>query len=174
LVKLKPNTVQKGLSKIKQSWTEISGDNPFDYQFIDQQLDALYEQERNLGTIVGIASLFAILVGGLGLFALASLNIQNRMKELSIRKILGASNGTTLFLIAKEYMIMIVITLLIASPITWFIMSDWLSTFTYRIDITIVVFLIAGIVATVTAALSISYHSYRAIRTEPIDYLRYE
>ena len=174
LVKLKPNTVQKGLSKIEQSWTEISGDNPFDYQFIDQQLDAVYEQERNLGTIVGIASLFAILVGGLGLFALASLNIQNRMKELSIRKILGASNGNTLFLIAKEYIILIVITLLIASPITWYIMSNWLSTFTYRIEITVVAFLIAGIVATVTAVLSISYHSYRAIRTEPIDYLRYE
>ncbi|MAX70927.1 MAG: hypothetical protein CMC76_07455 [Flavobacteriaceae bacterium] len=174
LVRLKPNAVQDGISEIKQVWTEISGDSPFDYQFIDQQLDALYEQEQNLGTIVGITSLFAILVGGLGLFALASLNIQNRMKELSIRKILGASNGTTLFLIAKEYIIMIVITLLIASPITWFIMSDWLSTFTYRIDITVIVFLLAGIVATVTAVLSISYHSYRAIKTEPIEYLRYE
>lgn len=174
LVRLKPNNISEGISAIERSWTEISGDSPFDYQFVDQQLDALYEQEQNLGSIVGIASLFAILVGGLGLFALASLNIQNRMKELSIRKILGASNGTILSLIAKEYIIMIMLTLLIASPITWYIMSDWLSSFTYKIDITVVVFLFSGFVATITAALSISYHSYKALKTEPIEYLRNE
>jgi len=174
LVRLKANNIQKGLSAIEQSWLEISGDTDFNYNFIDQQLDSLYEQEQNLGTIVGIASLFAILVGGLGLFALASLNIRNRMKELSIRKILGASNGSNLYLIVKEYIIMLLITLAIATPISWYIMSDWLSTFTYKIDITVMIFLYAGLVAAITAAISISYHSFKAIKTAPLEYVRNE
>jgi len=174
LVKLRANQIEEGISKLEKVWKEINGNDPFSYNFVEDEINATYAQERNLGKIVGIAALFAILVGCLGLFALASINIQSRMKELSIRKILGASEQVILYLISREYLIMIAITLLIAAPICWYMMSNWLSGFAYRIEINMIFFIYTAIIALVTTLVSIGYHAYNAMRMEPIEYLRYE
>ncbi len=174
VVKLKPNQITEGIARLESTWKEILGNEVFEYQFVDEQINASYEQERNLSKIVGIAALFAIIVGSLGLFALASLNIQNRMKELSIRKILGASEQIVLYLVSKEYLIMIAITLLISAPICWYIMSNWLSGFAYRINIGIIYFIVAALIALFTTMVSIGYHAYNALKSQPVDYLRYE
>lgn len=174
LVRLQANRIEKGIGNIRKAWSEIEGEQPFDFQFVDNQLEQQYRSERNLGSIISIASILAIIVGGLGLFALASLNIHNQMRELSIRKVLGASEVDSALTIVREYLFLIGATLLIATPITWYIMSDWLSSFTYRIPMSMVYFLISGFIATSMAMISISYHTVKAIRSEPVEFLKYE
>ena len=173
-VRLAGNTISEGLEALQKTWSEISPEETFEFQFVDEQINSMYQQEQNLGTIVGIAALFTILVGGLGLFALVSLNIQNRMKELSIRSILGASNGIRLYLISKEYLFMLLGALAISAPIAWYVMGDWLANFAYRIPLSATFFLWAGLIALITAALSIGYHAHKAIKTPPVEYLRNE
>ena len=173
-VKLEGDKISEGLEVLQKTWSEISPDETFEFQFIDEQISAMYKQEQNLGTIVGIAALFTILVGSLGLFALVSLNIQNRMKELSIRSILGASEGIRLYLISKEYIFMLLGALLISTPIAWYVMGDWLAGFAYRIPLSATFFLWAGLIALITSALSIGYHANKAVKTPPVEYLRNE
>lgn len=174
VVRLQKNRIEDGIGDIQKAWAEIVGDQPFDFQFVDNQLDLQYRNERNLGRIISIASILAILVGGLGLFALASLNIHNQMRELSIRKVMGASDGDTALIIVKEYLILIGVTLMIATPITWLFMSNWLSSFTYSIPMSIVYFLGSGMIATIMALISISYHTAKAVRSQPVEFLKYE
>ncbi len=174
LVRLQKNRIENGIGDINKAWSEIVGDKPFEFQFVDNQLDLQYKSEKNLGSIISIASILAIIVGGLGLFALASLNIHNRMRELSIRKVLGASNQDTAYIIVKEYLWLIGVTLIIATPVTWLIMSNWLSSFTYRINMSIVYFLVSGIIAVIMATISISYHTMKAVKSQPVEFLKYE
>jgi putative ABC transport system permease protein len=171
-VSLSGNNITAGINILEKTWDEIIGEETFSLQFVDEQIDAMYRQERNLGTIVRIAAILTILIGSLGLFALVSLNIKTRMKELSIRKILGASKGTCLYIISKEYLILVGISLLAAIPVTWYLMSDWLSRFAYHIDVGITFFILAGLVSLLAATFSISYHSFKAVRTQPIAHLR--
>ncbi|NNE78524.1 MAG: FtsX-like permease family protein, partial [Pricia sp.] len=172
LVRLTKNNVEAGIKMIEKIWIELTGNQTFDFQFVDEQIDGMYRQERNLGKIVGIAASMTILVGSLGLFALVSLNIKTRMKELSIRRILGASERIQLFLVTKEYFVLVGLALLIAVPICWYIMTNWLSSFAYRITIGPQFFLIAGLVSLIAAILSIGYQSLSAIRTQPVDFLK--
>ena len=173
-VSLSGNNITEGIKILEKTWDEIIGDETFSFQFVDEQIDTMYRQERNLGKIVGIAAVLTILIGSLGLFALVSLNIKARMKELSIRKFLGASKGTCLYIISKEYLILVGLSLLTAIPVTWYFMSDWLSSFAYHIEVGISFFILAGLVSLLVATFSISYHSYKAIRTQPIEHLRQE
>ncbi|MCG2459775.1 ABC transporter permease [Flavobacteriaceae bacterium F89] len=173
-VRLGRNGIAAGIQILKKTWNEVAGDQTFNFQFVDDQINAMYKQEQNLGKIVGIAAIITILVGSLGLFALVSLNIKTRMKELSIRKILGATNGMQLFLVSKEYVVLVAIALVASIPITWYIMLKWLSGFSYRIDISPIFFIMAGLVSLAAAILSIGYHSLKAVRTQPIEYLRQE
>lgn len=174
LVRLQGNRIENGIKDVRGAWSEIVGEKPFDFQFVDNQLELQYRNEHNLGSIISIASVLAIIVGGLGLFALASLNIHNQMRVLSIRKILGASNIDLTLTIVREYFFLIGGTLLIATPITWYIMSDWLASFTYRIPMSMIYFLIAGFIATCMSMISIGYHTAKAVRSEPVEFLKHE
>ncbi len=170
-VRLQGGNVSEGLEILEKIWSEISQDETFEFQFVDEQINAMYQQERNLGTIVGIAALFTILVGSLGLFALVSLNIQNRMKELSIRSILGASEGIRLYLISKEYLFMLLGALAISAPVVWYVMDNWLAGFAYRTPLSLTFFLWAGFIAFISASISIGYHAHKAVKTSPVEYL---
>ncbi|HEY0742031.1 MAG TPA: FtsX-like permease family protein, partial [Chryseosolibacter sp.] len=116
----------------------------------------------------------AILIGSLGLYGLASLAMQNRTKEISIRKVLGASEHSLLVLLSRDYVLLIVVSLLISVPITWFLMKDWLSTFEYRINIGISVFVISGGISLAIALITISYEAIKTAWSQPAKTLKYE
>ncbi|MGB4972649.1 MAG: FtsX-like permease family protein, partial [Cyclobacteriaceae bacterium] len=128
----------------------------------------------NLGKIISIATILAMLIGGLGLYALASLAMQNRTKEISIRKVMGASERSLLTLLSKDYLYLVGISLLISVPVTFFIMTNWLQSFEYKVAISWQVFVFAGGVSLMVAILTISYQAIKTAWSQPAKTLKYE
>jgi putative ABC transport system permease protein len=174
LIRLKPGNASETIEQIKAVWDKLTGGEEFAFSFVDQSLDAQYRADKNLGKIVSIATMLAILIGSLGLYGLASLAMQNRTKEISIRKVLGATEQSLLILLSKDYVYLIVVSLMLSVPITWFLMSTWLSTFEYKIEIGPGVFLLAGSISLAIAFITISYQALKTAWSQPADTLKYE
>jgi putative ABC transport system permease protein len=174
LIRLQPGNMSAAIDQIKSVWDKLTGGEEFSFNFVDQALNAQYRNDQNLGKIVSIATLLAIVIGSLGLYGLASLAMQNRVKEISIRKVLGATGKSLLVLLCKDYVYMIGISLLVSIPVTWYLMTDWLSSFVYRVNIGMDVFLFAGGISLLIALLTISYQTIKTVMTQPADTLKYE
>jgi putative ABC transport system permease protein len=174
LIRLRPGNASETLDQIKQTWDKLTGGEEFGFSFVDQTLAMQYRNDQNLGKIVGIATLLAILIGSLGLYGLASLAMQNRIKEISIRKVLGATERSLLILLSRDYVMLILISLVLSVPITWYFMKNWLSTFEYKVDMGPETFLFAGGVSLVIALLTISYEAIKAAWSQPAETLKYE
>jgi putative ABC transport system permease protein len=155
-------------------WEKISEGEEFTFAFVDQALAAQYRSDQNLGRIVRIATILAALIGSLGLYALASLAMQNRTKEISIRKVMGATEKSLLILLTKDYVVLIMISLLLSVPITWYTMSQWLKSFEYRVDIGWQIFALAGVLSLLIALITISYQAIKTAWTHPAETLKYE
>lgn len=174
LIRLMPGNMNNTIEEIHQVWDKITGGEEFTFTFADQAMAAQYRNDQNLGKIVSLASLLAIVIGSLGLYGLASLAMQNRVKEISIRKVLGATQNSLLILLSRDYVYLVLITLVISVPLTWWMMDNWLSGFEYRISIGWDVFLFAGALSLLIALLTISYQAIRTAWTQPADTLKYE
>ncbi len=147
---------------------------PMEVHFLDQQLESFYEKEARAGMIFRMGAGLCIFVACLGLFGLASFTVMKRTKELGIRKILGANQTNLFLLLSSSFTKQIGIAFIIASPIAYYIMNNWLQVFEYRVSLGLGVFLLAGIMAVFIALITISYRSIKAIRSNPVDSLRYE
>jgi len=174
LVKTRGEDLQNSIARVKAAWNKIIPNEEFDFTFMDQTIAAQYQQEQNLGKIVSIASILAIVIGSLGLLGLAALTMASKVKEISLRKVLGASERTILFMLSKDYVYLVFIAVLIASPITYYFMDKWLESFEYHVLIGIEVFLIAGGIALLVALFTISFQTIKASLTKPVDSLKYE
>ncbi len=174
LIRLKPGNMQVGIDKIKMVWDKMTGNQEFSFTFVDQAITAQYASDQNLGKIMRIATLLAVIIGGFGLYGLASLAMQNRTKEIGIRKVLGASERSLLILLSKDYVYMVGISMLIAIPLTVYFMQNWLSGFEYRVRIGWEAFFISGLLAIGIALATISYQAIRTAWTQPVDTLKYE
>jgi len=174
IVRLQPGTMQTTIDQIKGVWEKISPGEEFTFDFVDQTLAAQYRSDQNLGKIVRIATMLAILIGSLGLYALASLAMQNRTKEISIRKVMGATEQSLLMLLTKDYVFLIMISLLLSVPITWYMMNQWLESFEYRVTIGWQVFVWAGALSLLIALVTISYQAIKTAWTRPAETLKYE
>jgi putative ABC transport system permease protein len=174
LIRLRGGEIAESMEGIKGVWARMTGGEEFDFTFVDQALAAQYRGDENLGRIVSSASLLAILIGSLGLYGLASLAMQNRTKEISIRKVLGATERSLLVLLSKEYVLLIIVSLVISVPITLYIMTQWLSGFEYKVAIGPDVFLLSGGISLGIAMLTISYQILKTTWTQPADTLKYE
>lgn len=174
MVRLKAGETAAGLDEIKKAWETIIGQEEFTFTFVDEALAAQYESDQNLGKIVSVATILAILIGSLGLYGLASLAMQNRTKEITIRKVLGATEGSLLVLLSREYVVLIAICLLISVPLTVYMMQGWLSTFEYRVNIGWFVFLISGGISLTIAMLTIGHQTLKTAWTQPAEALKYE
>jgi putative ABC transport system permease protein len=174
IVRLKQSETAVGVDQVKNAWESISGGEEFSFSFVDQSLVAQYRADQNLGKIVSVATILAILIGSLGLYGLASLAMQNRTKEITIRKVLGATEGSLLLLLSREYVILIVVCLGISVPLTVYMMQGWLSTFEYRVPIGWVVFLISGGISLMIAILTIGHQTLKTAWTQPAQALKYE
>jgi putative ABC transport system permease protein len=173
-IRLKPGNASETLVKIEAIWDKLTGGEEFAFQFVDETLNAQYRGDQNLGKIVSLTTMLAMLIGSLGLYGLASLAMQNRTKEISIRKVLGASEQSLLILLSRDYILLILISLLVSVPITWYLMKDWLSTFEYRINIGAGVFMVSGGISLAIALITISYEAIKTAWSQPAKTLKYE
>lgn len=174
MVRVKPEGMSATLDQIKSTWSNLTGGEEFAFTFVDQAMDKQYRSDQNLGKIVSIATLLAMIIGSLGLYALASLAMQNRTKEISIRKVMGATEQSLLVLLSKDYVMLIAVSLLLSVPITWYLMNNWLQSFQYRVDVSWQVFAAAGGLSLVIALLTISYQAIKTAWTRPAETLKYE
>ncbi len=162
------------IDHVKQSWEKAFPGNPFEYFFLDDYFNKQYENERKFGGLFLTFAALAVIVGCLGLFGLSAYTATQRTKEIGIRKALGSSERGIFFLLSQEYLKLVGFSILIATPLVWWVMNNWIQNFAYRASISGLIFLIAGIIVLLVALATISYQTLRAARIKPVDSLRYE
>jgi putative ABC transport system permease protein len=155
-------------------WAKYSGDYPFSYSFVDENYDALYKSEQRTGVLFNVFAIVAIFISCLGLFGLAAYTAQVKTKEIGIRKVLGATVANIVQLLAKDFMILVAISLVIAVPLGWWAMHSWLQDFVFRINISWWIFCVAGLVAVLIALITVGMHAIRAALANPVKSLKEE
>jgi putative ABC transport system permease protein len=162
------------MASIEEVWQSFFPSWPMEYAFVDQGFDAVYRSEERLAQLFSVFAGFALFVGCLGLFGLASFTASQRRKEIGVRKVMGASVASIVLLLSKEIGVLVVVALAVATPAAWYGMSRWLEGFAYRIDVAWWLFPVAGGVALAIAWLTVSFQSVKAAVADPVDSLRYE
>ena len=173
-VRISGNDIPATLNFLKSKWKEYRADYPFDYNFLDDQLAGLYDKDQKSGDVFGIFAIIAAIIACLGLFGLSSFIAEVRTKEIGIRKVLGAKVSGIVFLLSKEFMLLILIANIIAWPLSYYFMNNWLSDFAYKIGISIWIFFGAGIAALLIALITVGTHAFKAATANPVEALRYE
>jgi len=174
LVRLSTGELAPQINQVENLWKRMLPNHEFDYTFLDATFAQQYRQEQRLGTIFTYFSLLTIVVACLGLFGLSSFAAVQRTKEIGVRKVLGAQAYGLVFLLSKQFLLLIGLAILVASPLAWFTMNRWLQDFAYHVEIGAGDFMLAGGVAFFIASLTTSYHAIRLARTNPVRSLRYE
>ena len=174
LVQIKPGNIGESIKKLKTNWGDMVKDVKFDYRFTDEVFDNLYSTETRFGHIILFFNILAILIASMGLFGLTSLSTAQRTKEIGIRKALGATTAGITRMLIKDYTKWLLMANIIAWPIAYYFMKDWLQSFAYRIDIGIHYFLMALLIVMVIAIITVSWHAIRTANTDPAKTLRYE
>ncbi|CAN5467271.1 ABC transporter permease [soil metagenome] len=174
IVKAATKDIAGLLTKLKKEWDQNTKQEPFSYSFLDERFNATYQAEQRAGSILAIFAGLTILVACLGLFGLATFTAEQRTKEIGIRKVLGASVAGVAMLISQDFLKLVLLAFVIASPIAWYVMSKWLEDFAYRIDITVWLFLIAAILAVLITIITVSFQSIKAALANPVKSLRTE
>jgi putative ABC transport system permease protein len=173
-VKVRTDDIQKTISYVEDTWKKVNPGTTFEYNFLDEQFANLYRNEKAFATMFTHFTVLAIIIAGLGLFALSAFTAEQRRKEIGIRKVLGASNSTILYKLSSEFVQLILVAFILASFIAYFVMTKWLQDFSYSIKIGYATFLIAGVASLMIALLTISFQAIRAAWTNPVDSLRSE
>ena len=173
-IKIKPGATRKVLDETKALWTAFAPDAPFQFSFLNEDVNAKYQSEERLGLVLSSFTILSIFVACLGLIGLIGYTTERRTKEIGIRKVLGGSvSGITAMLI-KDFLQLVVIAALVAIPIAWFFMNRWLMDFAYHVDLQWWVFVLAGLAAIVLTFLTVSFQSVRAALANPVHSLRSE
>lgn len=173
-IRINTGNLQETLNHVQQSWIKAFPGNPFEYFFLDDYFNRQYENERKFGALFTVFAALAVMVGCLGLFGLSAYTATQRTKEIGIRKALGSTEKGIFVLLSVEYLKLVGISILLAVPLVWWMMSSWLQTFSYRISISTMVFAIAGATVMLVAFLAVSHQTLKAARVNPVDSLRYE
>lgn len=173
-IKMSANATPQQLARIEKAWTETFPEFMFKYTYFDQTLNSFYEKEQQLFSLFRILTGIAIFIGCLGLYGVVAFMAESRTKEMGIRKAIGASALNIFGLFSGDFIKLVIIALLLASPIAWYTMNDWLKDYTYRIEISWWIFALAGIMAVVIALITISFQSVKAALMNPVKALRSE
>lgn len=179
LIKIDQNAVSTAgmnavISQIENKWKERFPESTFNYTFLDQKFEAQYKEDRAFGSAFQIFAILAIFIASMGLFGLTSYTVVQRKKEIGIRKVNGASIGQVLILLNKDFVKWIGLAFVIAVPISWFIMNQWLIDFAYKTTMSWWIYVLAGVIALTIALLTISWQTYSAARANPVKSLRTE
>lgn len=173
-LKIDSKNLDRTISQIKNKWQQVFPGRPFEYFFLDESFDNQYTADRQFGKVFVLFALLAILVSCLGLFGLASFTAEQSTKEVGIRKVLGASAAKIVFLLSKEFSKWVLLANIIAWPLAYFAMEKWLHNFAYRTTMGIEIFILSGLLAFLTALLTVSYQAVKAASANPVDALKYE
>ncbi|MBD0352789.1 MAG: FtsX-like permease family protein [Flavisolibacter sp.] len=176
LSNIKLNVRQAGatIAFIEKLWNRVYPEFVFEYRFLDQTIANFYRQQKQLSDLYKIFAAIAIFLSCLGLYGLASFMAVQRVKEVGIRKVLGASVQHIVYLFSKEFIVLITIAFVISAPIAWYFMHRWLQDFAYRTDLSWWIFLVAGCLALLIALITISFQSIKAAMANPVKNLRTE
>jgi putative ABC transport system permease protein len=169
-----PEEISRTLSFVRNKWKELFPGIPYEYYFLDEDFNRLYRSEERTGTLIGVFTLIGVLVACFGLFGLASFMVEQRTKEIAIRKVHGARVSDTVSLLIKDFIKWILISNIIAWPVAYFVVNRWLQNFFYRLNLGVGIFIFTGLIVLAIALLTISYQVIKTTTTNPVDYLRYE
>ncbi len=173
-IKLSGNEMKQTLSFIESKWKEIFPDQPYNYTFLSERFNRQFEADEKRGLIFTMFTILAILIACLGLFGLASYMVEQRTKEIGIRKVFGANEGTIIKLIAKDFLILVTIGIILAIPTAYYLMNDWLKNYIYRTDIGVPLIIGAALITIAITFITISYKAYKASVMNPANSIRIE
>ncbi len=174
VIKYNPENTQGVLEYVRQTWQEFMPEFPFEYEFLDDILNEFYIPEQKLAKIFSIFAVISILIACLGLFGLASYTTEQRTREIGIRKVLGASSRNIILLLSKTFTKWVLFANVIAWPVAYYAFKSWLANFAYRTQLSILTFILSGLIALIIAILTVLYQSLKASRTNPSITLKYE
>jgi putative ABC transport system permease protein len=172
--KITTNNIQEKVAVLNNLYRKYFPGNPFDYYFLNDKYNQLYKTEQQYGTLFTIASVLAIFIACLGLFGLATFTVEQRIKEIGIRKVLGASVFQINKLVSKDFLVLVILSIVIATPLSWYAMHEWLQSFAYQTQITWWIFGVAGLVALLIALVTVSSQAIKAAMGNPVESLRSE
>ena len=173
-IRIATTDLSNSMKNIEKVWNQVFPDYVFEYQFLDAKVANFYKQEGQLSKLYQLFSVIAIFLSCLGLYGLASFMAVQRLKEVGIRKVLGATAMNIVYLFSKEFVVLIGIALVIASPIAWYYMNKWLQDYPSRIQISWWIFLTGGMVSVFIALATVSFQAIKAALTNPVKSLRSE
>jgi ABC-type antimicrobial peptide transport system permease subunit len=173
-VKAREGNIKQTLATMETVWHKFLPNEPFDYAFMDDTFNALYKADIKTSKLIPAFSIIAIIISAMGLFGLTAFTVERKRKEIGIRKVLGASIGSITTLLSKEFVVLVCIAIMIASPIAWWVMNKWLEDFAYRININWSVFVFAGTIALIIALVTVSFQAVKAAVANPVKSLRTE
>jgi putative ABC transport system permease protein len=166
--------VKESMARFENDWKELFPGNPFNYFFLDDHYNKQYQADQQFGKVFGMFSALAIFIACLGLFGLSSLTAIQRTKEIGIRKVLGASVTSILTLVSRDYLLLIGVAILFATPLSWWIMNNWLQEFASRIPLAWWIFALPAMMVILVALVTVSFHTLKAAQTNPVKALQYE
>ena len=173
-VRIRPDNLRQSVASLEAAWQRVAPDRPFTYYFLDDDLDRQYQAEEQWQQLVMFAAVFAVLIACLGLIGLAAFTSERRTKEIGIRKVLGATTSGITTLLSKDFLKLVVLANVLAWPMAYVFMNQWLENFAYRITLDVSLFILAGVTTLFIALLTVSYQSIRAATADPVRSLRYE
>jgi putative ABC transport system permease protein len=171
-IKLKSNNLKESVAAVEQTWKKILPQHEFQYQFLDESFDKLFDQEKKLGQLFSIFSGLAIFISCLGLFGLASFTMEQNRKSVAVRKVMGASVSNIVVMMSKDFLKLVLIGMILAGPIAYFAMHKWLQGFAYNVGFGWIVFLYAAVAGVLVAFATVSYHSLKAATSNPVNSLK--
>jgi putative ABC transport system permease protein len=172
VIRTTPTNIKSIISKLEEAFQSVYPDFPFTYGFVDQDLSRLYMSEQQMSKLFNVFSVVSIIISCLGLFGLATFATQRRLKEIGVRRVLGASATGIVKMLAGDFIKLVLVALLIAFPLSWWAMDKWLEAYAYRIPLSPWTFLLSGLLAIVVAFITISYQSIKAALSNPVSSLR--
>ncbi len=169
-----PGTLNSLLPMLESKWKEMAPDRPFRYHTVEDLIESLYSSEKNLSIIITISAILSLLIAAFGLFGLTLFVTQTRTKEIGIKKVFGSGEKTIIISFIKENLIMVVVASILSIPLTFYFLNNWLSNFSYRVNINFWFFAIAFALASIVVLFTVFFHSYKASRINPVEAMRYE
>jgi len=173
-IKLSTTNIASSMQSIKKIWEQTFPNSVYEYRFLDEKIESFYKQESQLSSLYKIFAVIAIFLSCLGLYGLASFMAVQRIREVGIRKVLGASVSSVVYLFSKEFIILITIAFVIASPVAWYFMDKWLQDYVYRINISWWIFIVGGISSIIIALITVSFQAIKAALANPVKSLKTE
>jgi putative ABC transport system permease protein len=173
-LKIKSADISASIEQARKTWTQLVPHRPFLYSFLNEDFDKQYQRDFNFKNLFSIFSSLAIFIACLGLLGLATYTTEIRTKEIGIRKVLGANVSSIVTLLSKDFLILVIVAMVLATPIAWYSMNKWLEGFAYRVETPIWIFLLSGIFAMTAAVTIISFQTVKTAMANPVNSLKSE